>query len=152
PLFKSASRDWFLVPCGTGLQLNNPPQQKEIKKMTSPHSRKSIGRSPVWRAFLLIPLVLACFALAQLPATGTHNGVLDRGNTPLGVAIITFDAPGAGTGPGQGTIPYAINQASTIAGSDLDASNVYHGFLRAAGGTITVFDAPGAGSGPCQGT
>ena len=120
--------------------------------MTTPHLRKSIGRSPLWRAFLLIPLVFACFALVQLPAAGMQNGVLDWGNTPLEPAIITFDAPGAGTGPGQGTTPYAINPAGTIMGSYLDASNVYYGFLRARDSTITTFAAPGAGTGPYQGT
>jgi hypothetical protein len=98
--------------------------KKEIKNMTTPHLRISIGRSPLWRAFLLIPLVFACFALVQLPAAGTQNGVPNWRNTPLEPAIITFDAPGAGTSPGQGTIPYAINPASTIMGFDLDASNV----------------------------
>src|ERR1700740_697248 len=66
--------------------------------------------------------------------------------------IIKFDAPGAGTGPGQGTTPYAINPAGAIAGQYLDASNVLHGFLRAVDGTITTIDAPGAGTGSGQGT
>ena len=102
--------------------------------------------------FNIFITVGALFALARLLVGGTRDGVLDVGNTPLGLPITTFDAPGAGTGPGQGTIPYAINLGSTIAGFYLDASNVYHGFLRAAGGTITTFDAPGAGTGPFQGT
>ena len=40
-------------------------------------------------------------------------------------------------------------------GSSLDANNVYnvyHGFVRAADGTITTFDIPGAGTGAFQGT
>ena len=37
-------------------------------------------------------------------------------------------------------------------GFDLDASNVYHGFLRGTDGTITTFGAPDAGTGPFQGT
>jgi len=43
--------------------------------------------------------------------------------------ISTFDAPGAGTGPFQGTYPYAINNAGAIAGTVTDSSNVSHGFL-----------------------
>lgn len=43
--------------------------------------------------------------------------------------ISTFDAPGAGTGPFQGTYPYAINNAGAIAGTVIDSSNVSHGFL-----------------------
>jgi hypothetical protein len=70
----------------------------------------------------------------------------------------TFDAPGAGTGANQGTFPGNINPAGTIAGYYLDASKVYHGFLRAKDdrdeeeSTFTTFDAPGAGTGEFQGT
>jgi hypothetical protein len=45
-------------------------------------------------------------------------------------AITTFDAPGAGTGPGQGTIPLCNNPVDAITGDYLDASDVFHGFLR----------------------
>lgn len=44
--------------------------------------------------------------------------------------FITFNAPGAGTGAGQGTISNSINPAGAITGYYLDASDVYHGFLR----------------------
>jgi hypothetical protein len=37
-----------------------------------------------------------------------------------------------------------LNQAGAAVGEYLDASGVYHGFVRAAGGSITTFDAPGA--------
>src|SRR5260370_41456549 len=70
-------------------------------------------------------------------------------------AIKTFDAPGAGTGSGQGTFTAStdgLNPAGAIAGYTLDASNVYHGFVRAPNGAITTFDVPGAGTGPFQGT
>src|ERR1700731_3835579 len=66
--------------------------------------------------------------------------------------ITTFDAPGAGTGPGQGTQGIAINPAGMVAGAYTDASGVNHGFLRATDGTFVTFDAPGAGTGPGQGT
>lgn len=66
--------------------------------------------------------------------------------------IITFEVPGAGTGAGQGSNPIGINSAGTITGLYTDASNVSHGFLRAADGTITTFDAPAAGTGAGQGT
>ena len=42
--------------------------------------------------------------------------------------------------------------AGTIAGDYLDASNVYHGYVRAPDGAITKIDVPGAGTGPFQGT
>jgi hypothetical protein len=50
-----------------------------------------------------------------------------------------FDVPGAVT-----TNPRAVNNAGTIAGYYAGSDYVYHGFVRAPGGTITTFDAPGA--------
>ena len=67
--------------------------------------------------------------------------------------IITFDAPGAGTGgPFQGTLVAGINPAGVITGGFLDANEVEHTYLRFPDGTFTTFDAPGAGTGPFQGT
>ena len=71
--------------------------------------------------------------------------------TPDGV-ITTFDVPGAGTGPGQGTFAGNINPSKAIAGRYVDSNNVTHGFLRVPDGTFTTFDAPNAGTGPGQGT
>jgi hypothetical protein len=53
-----------------------------------------------------------------------HGFVLDKHG-----GLTTFDAPGAGTGPGQGTFPSDINPPGAIVGSFLDASNAFHGFL-----------------------
>src|SRR6266496_2806858 len=86
---------------------------------------------------------------------GTSDGFLNFRNTSFvgpEPSITTFDAPGAGTGPGQGTQPFAINPAGLITGFYFDASDVFHGFLRAPDGGITTFDVPGAGTGPGQGT
>jgi hypothetical protein len=44
-------------------------------------------------------------------------------------AFTKFDAPDAGTGPGQGTRPESINQAGAIAGYYIDGSNLNHGFV-----------------------
>lgn len=66
--------------------------------------------------------------------------------------ITDFDAPGAGTGSGQGTFPVSLTDTGVIAGAYIDASSVYHAFLRNSDGTITNFDAPGAGTGVSQGT
>ena len=51
--------------------------------------------------------------------------------------IVTFDAPGAGTGAFQGTGCFAfsdcsvlINDEGDITGYYLDTNNVFHGFLR----------------------
>ena len=86
---------------------------------------------------------------------GTNDGVLNFSTTPLLLrqpTITTFDAPGAGTGPGQGTITFAINPAGTISGRYADAGGAIHAILRNPDGTIISFDAPGAGTGPRQGT
>ena len=57
--------------------------------------------------------------------------------------MITFDAPGAGTGSSQGTFPSSINPAGAITGYDYDANFLGHGFLRSSNGTFTTFDVPG---------
>ncbi|MGO8967758.1 MAG: hypothetical protein ACLQGN_30250 [Mycobacterium sp.] len=72
--------------------------------------------------------------------------------------IITFDAPGAGTGSGQGTGCFAytdcsvlINNWGAITGYYLDANNVFQGFLRSPEGKFTTFDSPGADTTPGDG-
>jgi hypothetical protein len=62
--------------------------------------------------------------------------------------IITFDDPAAGTGQYQGTFATTISPGGVIAGYYLDVNNVYHGFVRARGGSFANFDAPGAGNLP----
>src|SRR5438094_3856270 len=84
----------------------------------------------------------------SLDASDVYHGVL---RAPDGT-MTTFDAPGAGTGPFQGTLTFGINQAGTIEGDYIDPSDVSHGLLRASDGTITTFDVPGAGTGAGQGT
>jgi hypothetical protein len=66
--------------------------------------------------------------------------------------IITFDAPGAGTGPGQGTLAFVVSSAGVTIGEYTDAKNVYHGFVRSPNGSIITFDVAGAGTVPGQGT
>src|SRR5260370_41399278 len=60
--------------------------------------------------------------------------------------IVSFDAPGADTTPGDfnGTYPSSINVWGVIAGSYQGADTVFHGFLRTPGGKFTTFQAPGA--------
>ena len=58
-----------------------------------------------------------------------------------GGTITPFDAPDAGTDPGQGTIASDINPAGVIAGHYFDPDSLSHGFVRAPDGTITSFDA-----------
>ena len=60
--------------------------------------------------------------------------------------LITFDAPGAGTGAFQGTDAPAINPEGAITGFYFDSGNVFHGYVRARDGSFITFDAPGAQS------
>src|SRR4029077_2025395 len=60
--------------------------------------------------------------------------------------ITTFDAPGAGTAPGQGTFANALNDSGVITGFIRDANAARHGFLRAPDGTFIIFDDPNAGT------
>jgi hypothetical protein len=70
--------------------------------------------------------------------------------------ITTFDAPGAGNSPDQGTVYgyinfqffYALNSAGTYTSGYVDANDVSHGFVRFANGNHIEFDAPGAGAVP----
>jgi hypothetical protein len=66
---------------------------------------------------------------------------------PASAQTYTFDPTGS-----VETTPYSINTSGAITGYYLDASNVYHGFVRAANGAITTIDAPRAGTGLGQGT
>src|SRR5438105_2864930 len=102
--------------------------------MTTLYSRKSIGLSPWALVVCLATLGLGLSATARQPT------------------FTTFDAPGAGTGADQGTIPFDITPAGEITGFTRDAAFARHGFVRARNGAIAVFDAPDAGTGAGQGT
>src|SRR5215831_10969880 len=54
----------------------------------------------------------------------SHGFLRDRNG-----GFTTFDAPGAGTGAGQGTFPFAISFSGEITGFYIDATNANHGFL-----------------------
>jgi hypothetical protein len=62
---------------------------------------------------------------------------------PNGVFTV-FDAPGAGTGYQQGTLPNSINDAGAITGYYLDADASSHGFVRGPSGPVETSDAPPA--------
>jgi hypothetical protein len=62
--------------------------------------------------------------------------------------FIAFEAPGAGTGPFQGTwvnFEEGLNAQGTTTGWYIDESYTYHGYMRTAHGRITTFDGPGEG-------
>ena len=89
------------------------------------------------RISILLLFFFTCFALAAWP----------QGQAQWKSKIVTFDAPGAGSGSGQGTFGYGIVAGGAIGGYYIDSSNVSHGFVRTPDGTITEFDVPGAPEG-----
>jgi hypothetical protein len=97
---------------------------------------RSSGRGFVRTALLCLCLLFAVGMPAQQQGKPTFT---------------TFEAAGAGTGTFQGTVGISINTAGAIAGMYVDASNVYHGFVRAANGTIADFEAPGRRHGHVSG-
>jgi hypothetical protein len=129
--------------------------QKEGKKMTLLTELKDKTASLARLLTAAMTSMLLLGILAPSGSGGTTDGVLNFSNTPLlgpQPTITTFDAPGAGTGPGQGTIAFAINPAGTISGRYADAGGAIHAIVRTSDGAIISFDAPGAGTGPFQGT
>jgi hypothetical protein len=74
-------------------------------------------------------------------------GTLVSGFSEAG-PITTFDAPGAGTGTGQGTFAININGFDVAVGYFVDANMVFHGFVRSPFGKMVTIDAPGAGTVP----
>src|SRR2546421_12484456 len=73
---------------------------------------------------------------------------LGLSSTGRAATFTTFDAPGAGTGPGQGTFATSLNPAGAITGYYADAHLVFHGFWRAHKVSRPAFVALGAGTGP----
>ena len=56
--------------------------------------------------------------------------VLAHAATPDAATYTIFNAPGAGTGSGQGTFSSSINKAGIITGYYRDSAAVAHGFVR----------------------
>jgi hypothetical protein len=102
------------------------------------------------RRFSVLLLILFTLRVSAAPSREVNNS--HAIGDPLAPIITSFDVPGAGTGPLQGTAGFSINTAGVIAGGYIASSNVTHGFVRAADGTFATFDAPHAGTGSNQGT
>jgi hypothetical protein len=85
-----------------------------------------------------------------LDANDVYHGFV---RTPDGTITI-LNVVGAGSGEGlyEGTIIENVNLKGIITGYYIDASTLYHAFVRAPNGTITTFNVKGAGTGAYQGT
>src|SRR5215471_10760828 len=119
----------------------------------TPHFRNIFTPGHGLVAVITSMLLLGIIAPAAFNATSDDS--LNFKNAPfVGAqpAVTSFDAPGAGTGPNQGTQPFGINPSGVITGFYTDAGDANHGFMRNRNGAITTFDPPGAGTGPGQGT
>jgi hypothetical protein len=83
-------------------------------------------------------VLILCLALCMLGLDSTASAQKPR--------IITFDAPGADTTPGDfnGTYPSNINVWGAITGSYQGTDTVFYGFLRTPAGKFATFQAPGA--------
>jgi len=57
--------------------------------------------------------------------------------------ITTFNIPGGGTDPGEGTYAFSINDDGEIAGEYLDGEDDSHGYVRSPDGMFTIFTARG---------
>ncbi len=74
-----------------------------------------------------------------IDANGVQHGFLRQADG----TIVLFDAPGAGTNPGQGTTACALNPAGDIVGY-LFGGTGGQGFLRVSNGAFTVITVAGA--------
>jgi len=93
---------------------------------------------------LMVPQQNRASGIDGSPAVANSNGA----------TFTSFDCPGVGTAPLQGTGGISINKAGAITGFCVLAGSgdIAHGFVRTAGGAVTVFDAPGAGTVKHEGT
>src|SRR5262249_5362963 len=97
------------------------------------------GTGPGQGTICVSPLIInpsGAIAGYYIDSSNVKHGFLRDTN---GV-ITTFDVPGAGTGPGQDTLSYAITQHEALTGYYFDSADVSHGFLRNTNGVITTFD------------
>jgi hypothetical protein len=152
------------------IQVNNP---SSTKNMTIQSIRNSINRSlPLWRGFLLIPLILVCFAFApsaqtapapQTPdpisvgglfntADGTNAlfNVTGAANSAFGWNSLVLDTTGNfNTGVGAGTLTFNNGDINTAVGAAALLFNVNGARNTAVGGGAmvnTAGDVSGFGS------
>lgn len=92
----------------------------------------------------------------QDASAAIHSFVLPVGSLKNS-SIVPFDVPGAVGNLDRGTSATSINTAGVITGqyslgTFTTGSTFWHGFVRAANGTIITFDVPAAGTATHQGT
>jgi len=118
-------------------------------------ARKGGRRALLWLVVLAVGILFLALNVGfPQMSWWSAQRVHAQGSSPF--TFTDFDAKDAGPSFLQGTIGTSINDNGDIAGIYLNtngtATNVAHGFIRTAAGTITEFDAPHAGAGLNQGT
>src|ERR1035438_4240600 len=117
----------FLFAVGTPAQQSNrPPRFTTIDAPGAGNNTLPFGIN-----------ALGAIVGYYLDAANVYHGFL---RTPNG-AFTKIDAPGASTGPYEGTIAMGLNIEGAVTGYYFDSSVVSHGYVRAPNGGITTFDA-----------
>jgi len=80
--------------------------------------------------YTIAMVVLGALPISVRLSAQEHKDDHRHGHEPK---LIEFDAPGAGTGQGFGTVALSINPAGAVTGYSYDASGTIHGFLRSPG-------------------
>ena len=112
----------------------------KTKNTTTPHLRKSISRSPLRLGFLLIPFVLACFALSPQARAVCQDACLTNFNTVQGDdALFSLTTGSNNTGMGFNAL---FNNTTGFANTAIGANALYSnttGFDNTANGVDALF-------------
>ncbi len=112
----------------------------KTKNTTTPHLRKSISRSPLRLGFLLIPLLLACFALSPQARAVCQDACLTNFNTVQGDdALFSLTTGSNNTGMGFNAL---FNNTTGFANTAIGANALYSntaGFDNKANGVDALF-------------
>src|SRR5713101_7198664 len=108
-------------------------------KTTTLPLRNLTNRSPL-RAFLLIPLALACFALSPQAGAVCQEGCLTNFNTVLGDDALLNNTGGNNTAVGASALEFNTTGGGNTATGDNALESNTTGSLNTAAGADTLFN------------